>query len=66
MNKEETKHLFIELTNKEELQTNGGESVWYWIAYATGATIRGIGEAITAHGQSVIENNGAAGSLAFK
>ncbi len=31
-----------ELTIEESSEINGGESVWYWVAYGIGATINGL------------------------
>ena len=31
-----------ELTHDEATAINGGESLWYWIAYSGGAVIRGF------------------------
>lgn len=31
------------LKDDEMVHINGGESLWYWIAYGVGQTVRGIG-----------------------
>ena len=33
---------FIELTPEEILETNGGESAWYWLSYGIGSVGRGV------------------------
>ncbi len=53
-----------ELTLNEIVEYNGGESLWYWIAYGVGSVGRGVAYAWEMHTEMV--KGGHASTMPFK
>ena len=47
-----------ELTSEQACEINGGESLWYWIAYGVGATAHAVSNGVSAlaNGVSAVHN----------
>ena len=55
-----------ELTLNEVVKCNGGESLWYWVAYGVGAAGRAIKYLSNKHTEMVMEQGGHAAVMPFK
>ncbi|MCF0255821.1 MAG: hypothetical protein HUK10_05995 [Bacteroides heparinolyticus] len=55
-----------ELTLNEIIECNGGESLWYWVAYGVGSVGRGVKYVWDKHTEMIMEQGGHVSTMPFK